>query len=104
MKTTGLQLRSLVKDDNTLEVSLAEVEFPEPGPDEVLVRVDATPINPSDLALLVGPADPATFRGELAGPVVPETEWSKWWTRARRAALQRFVDTHAEEVEPMEAV
>ena len=62
MTTTGLQLRSLVKDDNTLEVSLTEVEFPEPGPDEVLVRVDATPINPSDLALLVGPADPATFR------------------------------------------
>jgi NADPH:quinone reductase-like Zn-dependent oxidoreductase len=62
MTTTGLQLRSLVKDDNTLEVSLTEVEFPEPGPYEVLVRVDATPINPSDLALLVGPADPATFR------------------------------------------
>lgn len=62
MTTTGLQVRSLVKDDNTLEVSLAEVEFPEPGPDEVLVRVDATPINPSDLALLVGPADPASFR------------------------------------------
>ena len=62
MTTTGLQLRSLVKDDNTLEVSLVALEFPEPGPDEVLVRVDATPINPSDLALLVGPADPATFR------------------------------------------
>lgn len=63
MTTTGLQLRSLVKDDNTLEVSLVEVEFPAPGPEEVLVRIDATPINPSDLALLVGPADPATFRG-----------------------------------------
>ena len=63
MTTTGLQLRSLVKDDNTLEVSLVEVEFPVPGPEGVLVRVDATPINPSDLALLVGPADPATFRG-----------------------------------------
>ena len=62
MTTTGLQLRSLVKDDNTLELSLAEVDFPAPGPDEVLVRIDATPINPSDLALLVGPADPATFR------------------------------------------
>ena len=62
MTTTGLQFRSLVKDDNTLEISLTEVEFPEPGPYEVLVRVDATPINPSDLALLVGPADPATFR------------------------------------------
>ena len=62
MTTTGLQLRSLVKDDNTLEVSLVEVEFPAPGPEEVLVRIDATPINPSDLALLVGPADPAVRR------------------------------------------
>ncbi|MDH4040476.1 MAG: zinc-binding dehydrogenase [Gammaproteobacteria bacterium] len=62
MTTTGLQIRSLVKADKTLEISLAEVEFPEPGPDEVLVRIDATPINPSDLALLVGPADPATFK------------------------------------------
>ena len=35
MTTTGLQLRSLVKDDGTLELSLVEVEFPEPGDDEV---------------------------------------------------------------------
>lgn len=62
MTTTGLQLRSLVKEDSTLEISLVETEFPEPGPDEVLVQVEATPINPSDLGLLVGPADPATAR------------------------------------------
>ena len=62
MTTTGLQLRSLVKDDNTLELSLVEMEFPQPGPDEVLVRVEAAPINPSDLALLVGPADMTTAR------------------------------------------
>lgn len=62
MTTTGLQLRSLVKDDSTLEISLVETEFPEPGPEEVLVRIEATPINPSDLGLLVGPADPATAR------------------------------------------
>jgi len=62
MTTTGLQLRSLVKDDNTLEISLVEMEFPEPGADEVLVRIDATPINPSDLALLIGPADVSTAR------------------------------------------
>jgi NADPH:quinone reductase len=72
MTTTGLQIRSLVKDDNTLEISLAQVEFPAPGPDEVLVRVEAAPINPSDLALLVGPADPATFRqgGTAQRPVL----------------------------------
>ncbi len=62
MTTTGLQLRSLVKDDGTLELSLVEVEFPEPGDDEVLVRIEAAPINPSDLALLLGPADMSTAR------------------------------------------
>jgi NADPH:quinone reductase-like Zn-dependent oxidoreductase len=60
MDTTGLQLRSLIKDDNTLELSLAEVPVPTPGPDEVLVRVEAAPLNPSDLALLFGPADMST--------------------------------------------
>lgn len=62
MTTTGLQLRSLVKEDHTLELSLVETEFPQPGPDQVLVRVEAAPINPSDLALLVGPADITTVR------------------------------------------
>jgi NADPH:quinone reductase len=72
MTTSGLQIRSLVKDDNTLEISLAQVEHPAPGPDEVLVRVEAAPINPSDLALLIGPADPATFRqgGTAQRPVL----------------------------------
>jgi NADPH:quinone reductase-like Zn-dependent oxidoreductase len=60
MTTTGLQLRSLVKDDNSLELSLVDVETPEPGPDEILVRVEAAPLNPSDLALLFGPADMTT--------------------------------------------
>ena len=32
MATTGLQLRSQVNEDNTLELSLEEVTFPEPGP------------------------------------------------------------------------
>lgn len=68
----GLQLRSLIKDDNTLELSLAEVEIPEPGADEVLVRVQAAPINPSDLALLLGPADVASAvaSGTAVRPVI----------------------------------
>jgi NADPH:quinone reductase-like Zn-dependent oxidoreductase len=55
--TTGLQLRSLLKKSGELELSLAKVEIPEPAPDQVVVKVEATPINPSDLGLLVGPAD-----------------------------------------------
>jgi len=68
----NLQLRSLVKEDNTLELSLMEIEVPEPGPDEVIVGVEATPLNPSDLALLLGPADISSARlsGSPQRPVV----------------------------------
>ena len=62
MADTGLQLRSTVKPDNTLELTLVDVPIPEPGPDDVLVRVEAAPLNPSDLALLFGPADLSTAR------------------------------------------
>ncbi|MEA2811478.1 MAG: hypothetical protein QOJ17_5619 [Rhodospirillaceae bacterium] len=66
-KTTGLQLRSLIRKNGELELSLAEVTIPEPGPDEVVVKVEATPINPSDLGLLLGPADMATAKATGSG-------------------------------------
>jgi len=69
---SGLQLRSLVKQDGTLELSLAEVETPQPKADEVIVRVEASPINPSDLGLLFGGADMSTARasGSSDRPVI----------------------------------
>ena len=68
----GLQLRSLVKESGELELSLARVPIPAPAEDEILVRVEATPINPSDLGLLLGPADLATAKvaGSGSGAVV----------------------------------
>lgn len=57
---TGLQLRSLVKSSGELEVSLASVETPAPKVDEVIVRVQASPLNPSDIGLLFGAADVST--------------------------------------------
>jgi len=70
--TTALQLRSLVRGNGELEVSLQEVPVPEPGADEVLVRIEATPINPSDLGLLFGAADMGTLQvaGTAAQPVI----------------------------------
>jgi NADPH:quinone reductase-like Zn-dependent oxidoreductase len=59
---TGLQLRSLIKKSGELEISLASVAIPELAENEVLVRVEATPINPSDLGLLVGAADMSTAK------------------------------------------
>jgi NADPH:quinone reductase-like Zn-dependent oxidoreductase len=69
---TGLQLRSLIKKSGELEISLASVPTPEPGPDEVVVRVEASPINPSDLGLLVGAADMSTAKasGTRDAPVI----------------------------------
>jgi len=69
---TGLQLRSLIKKSGDLEISLVRVPTPEPGPDEVVVRVEAAPINPSDLGLLVGAADMTTAKlsGTKEEPVI----------------------------------
>ncbi|MBV9982151.1 zinc-binding dehydrogenase [Bradyrhizobium sp.] len=69
---SGLQLRSLIKKSGELEISLVGVPTPEPGPDEVVVRVEATPINPSDLGLLIGAADMATAKasGSKDAPVI----------------------------------
>src|SRR6478735_8820970 len=68
----ALQLRSLVKKSGELEVSLASVPVPAPGPDEVLIRIEGSPINPSDLGLLFGAADMTTARasGTPERPVV----------------------------------
>lgn len=68
----GLQLRSLVKKDGNLEVSLVSVPVPEPEENEVVVRIEATPINPSDLGLLFGMADIDTARiiGTAESPVL----------------------------------
>jgi NADPH:quinone reductase-like Zn-dependent oxidoreductase len=69
---TGLQLRSLIKKNGELEISLVNVPIPEPSADEVVVRVEASPINPSDLGLLVGAADMTTAKasGTRDAPVI----------------------------------
>ncbi|QIO33761.1 zinc-binding dehydrogenase [Bradyrhizobium sp. 1(2017)] len=69
---TGLQLRSLIKKSGELEISLLDVPTPEPAADEVVVRVEAAPINPSDLGLLIGAADMSTAKasGTKEAPVI----------------------------------
>jgi NADPH:quinone reductase-like Zn-dependent oxidoreductase len=69
---TGLQLRSLIKKSGELELSLANVPVPEPKEDEVVVRVEASPLNPSDLGLLFGAADMSSAKasGTKESPVV----------------------------------
>jgi NADPH:quinone reductase len=69
---TSLEIRSLVSADGTLQLSLEEVAVKAPGPDQVVVRVEAAPLNPSDLGLLLAGADvgAASASGSVARPVV----------------------------------
>ena len=69
---TALQLRSTVQPDATLTVHLEDVPVPQPGPDEVLIRIQATPINPSDIGLLFGAGNLAALAvaGTPGRPVV----------------------------------
>jgi NADPH2:quinone reductase len=69
---TGRELRTLVTAQGTVKLSLEEVPVPEPAPDEVIVRVEAAPINPSDLGLLFAGADMATaaLSGSPGHPVL----------------------------------
>jgi NADPH:quinone reductase len=68
----ALALRSLVRADQVLELFLDMVPVSAPGPDEVLIRVEAAPLNPSDLGLLFGGADmaAAVASGSADRPVV----------------------------------
>lgn len=70
--TQQLQLHSLVTEAGTLELSLVEVPVPKPKDDEVVIRIEAAPINPSDLGLLFGMADMSTASatGTAARPVI----------------------------------
>lgn len=61
---TGLELRTLITSNGELRLWLEEVAIPEPGPDDVVVRIEAAPLNPSDQILLLGAADLATLKAE----------------------------------------
>lgn len=71
MTTTGLrslEVRSLIRPNGELEVSVIESSVPAPGSDEVIVRVEASPVNPSDQGLMYGPADlTSSRRAEVDG-------------------------------------
>ena len=72
MPATMRQIRSLVTADGQLELSIAKMATPAPAAHEVVVRMEAAPINPSDLGLLLAAADvsKATSSGPVDNPVV----------------------------------
>lgn len=76
---SGRVMYSVIAEDGTLTVSLNEAAIDDPAGDEIIVRIEAAPINPSDLTTMVGPADLPTLksalvdgRAQLSGTVSPE--------------------------------
>lgn len=69
---SGLQLRSRITKSGELEVSLFNIDVLAPAANEVIVRIEAAPINPSDVGLLFGPADMSTARqaGSSENPMI----------------------------------
>lgn len=70
---TGLQMQSTLDESGTLKVALAQVDVPAPADHEVVVRIEAAPINPSDLGVVFGPADIGSATTEGAGANVALT-------------------------------
>ncbi len=68
------QIQSTITADGRLILALAEVPEPEPGPGEIKLKIEAAPINPSDIGLLTGAADMrevTAIAGGISAPVPP---------------------------------
>jgi len=85
---TGLQLRSTIKSSGQLELTLVDEPVIAPGSDEVVIRIEATPINPSDQGLLFGAADLSTV--QVGGTVAQPVTTAKVPERAMRAMAGRM--------------
>lgn len=72
MADTNIQLTSTISENGKLTLALKNIEMPQPGPDEVVVRLEAAPLNPSDLGVLFSAADMSTAvqLGTVQNPVI----------------------------------
>ncbi|MBD5770300.1 zinc-binding dehydrogenase [Marinomonas colpomeniae] len=72
MTDTNIQLTSTINEDNTLTLALQHIDMPQPGADEVIIRIEAAPLNPSDLGVLFSAADmsTATQSGTQENPII----------------------------------
>ncbi|MDO6679979.1 zinc-binding dehydrogenase [Shewanella sp. 4_MG-2023] len=72
MTDTNIQLTSTISEDNKLTLALTNIEMPQPSADEIVIRIEAAPLNPSDLAVLFSAADmtTATQSGTEQNPTI----------------------------------
>lgn len=72
MSDTNIQLTSTISEDNKLTLALKNIEMPKPSADEVVIRIEAAPLNPSDIGVLFSVADmaSATQTGTQQYPII----------------------------------
>ena len=72
MTDTNIQLTSTISEDNKLTLALKNIDMPQPGADEVVIRIEAAPLNPSDLGVLFSAADMSSAKqtGTEQNPVI----------------------------------
>ena len=84
--STGREIRSTVTDDGRVTMAVQETEIPAPGPDEVVLRIGAAPINPSDLGMMFAGADLSAAQsdgGDASAVVAPLSDAALAANRAR---------------------
>jgi len=64
------RVTSTISSDSKVHLNVEDFEVPPPGPDEVLIAVQAAPINPSDLGLLLAGADVSSAAPTQSGLVL----------------------------------
>lgn len=81
--STNKQITSTITDKGKLEITITESSRPVPKDDEVLIEVKASPINPSDLGALIGPADVNTIKIENSKISMDVPESVMWAMKPR---------------------
>ncbi|WOT06474.1 zinc-binding dehydrogenase [Shewanella youngdeokensis] len=72
MTDKNTQLTSTISEDNKLTLALTDIAIPQPSADEVVIRIEAAPLNPSDLAVMFSVANmtSASQSGSDVNPVI----------------------------------
>ena len=83
LPATMRRVRSTVRADGHIEVSLEAVPMPQPRDGQVLVRVEAAPLNPSDIAVLLAGATVADARRDGDALVAPVPDGARGMLTAR---------------------
>jgi NADPH:quinone reductase-like Zn-dependent oxidoreductase len=94
---SGLQLRSFISEEGRLVLSLEDTPVEAPGPDQILIRVEAAPMNPTDIALLTAVASmsEAVQGGTAARPTI-STDLPRGLLRAMRRRIGRSLPAGSE--------